>query len=191
MPDDKLPQDVVDVALELATFLDSHSYDYAFGGAIALGYWAAPRGTVDVDLTVFLAPDEPSDCISLLQDVNCEFSSTDVMMSLREHGFCRVLYRGFQLDVFLPTIPFYAEARSKRRRVTLAGKPIMIWDSETLCVFKMMFFRLKDFADVEQMLRVQGADLDRQWVLNHLQRIYGQRDPRVTRWTELVAQVDE
>jgi hypothetical protein len=93
MPDDKLPQDVVEVALELATFLTSHDYDYAFGGELALGYWGAPRGTVGVDLTVFLAPDEPSECISFLQDAECEFSSTDATMSLHEHGFCRGVSR--------------------------------------------------------------------------------------------------
>jgi hypothetical protein len=54
--------DVADVARRLAAALDARQQEYAFGGAIALGYWAQPRGTVDVDLTLFLPPDKPSAC---------------------------------------------------------------------------------------------------------------------------------
>ena len=59
----------------------------------------------------------------------------------REPGFCRIRYRGFQVDVFLPTIPFYDEARSRRRRVELEGQFILIWDAETLlCLQNGGFF---------------------------------------------------
>ena len=62
----------------------------------------------------------------------------------------------------------------------------MVWDAETLCVFKLMFFRLKDLADVEEILRVQGDQLDRDWVQRQILGIYGPRDPRMSRWDELV-----
>ena len=64
---------------------------------------------------------------------------------------------------------------------------MLIWDAETLCVFKIMFFRLKDLADVEEILRVQGEGLDRHWVGGQLEEIYGRRDPRISRWRDLVA----
>ncbi|MFV2070150.1 MAG: hypothetical protein ACC645_24550 [Pirellulales bacterium] len=187
MPAAELPQDAVEAALELAAFLTSENHPYAFGDALALGFWAAPRGTVDVDVTLYVSHEEPSECLSILDDAKCDFDRNQAFASLQEHGFCRVRYRGYQLDVFLPTIPFYEEARSRRKCVTLAGQPIMIWDSETLCVFKMMFFRLKDLADVQQIIQVQGSHLDRGWVLDRIVALYGQRDPRVARWAELVA----
>jgi hypothetical protein len=40
------------VAGQLAKELESRGQEYAIGGAIALGYWGSPRGTVDVDLTI-------------------------------------------------------------------------------------------------------------------------------------------
>jgi len=59
----------------------------------------------------------------------------------REPGFCRIRYRDFQVDVFLPTISFYDEARSRRRRVELEGQFILIWDAETLlCLQNGVFF---------------------------------------------------
>lgn len=87
--------------------------------------------------------------------------------------------------VFLPIVPFYEAARLRRKRVDLSGQPIMIWDAETLAVFKMMFFRRKDLADVEQILRAGRGQLDRDWVRQQLVEMYGARDPRLSQWDEL------
>jgi hypothetical protein len=103
-----------------------------------------------------------------------------------EHGFCRGEYAGFRIDVFLPITPFYEVARPRRRRVDLEGQPVMVWDAESLVVFKMMFFREKDLVDIKQILRTQGSSFDRLWVKVQLTDIFGVRDPRVTRWEEII-----
>ena len=65
----------------------------------------------------------------------------------------------------------------------------MAWDAKTLAVFKMMFFRRKDLADVEQILRTQGAQFDRPWVREQLAGMYGAGDPRLSAWDELAGDV--
>jgi hypothetical protein len=182
---DALPVNAAQIAREIAATMESAGCDYAIGGAIALGYWAEPRGTLDVDVTLFLPPKDVAECVGLLKSVGCELDARKAADSLTEHGFCQVQFHGGRLDVFLPTIPFYDEARRRRRRVELGDRSVLVWDAETLCVFKLMFFRLKDLADVEQILRVQGASLDRDWVTDQILRIYGVRDPRIARWREL------
>jgi hypothetical protein len=177
-----------DVAQQLVAALDADRQDYALGGAIALGYWGEPRGTVDVDVTLFLPPDKPSECIMRLYGIGCELDAAAALHSLQEYGFCRVTYRGVRVDVFLPIIPFYEVARQRRRKVQLGEQSIWIWDAESLTVFKLMFFRRKDVADVEQVLRTQRSDLDRDWVRSQLVDIHGQRDPRVAQWDELVTE---
>ena len=72
MPADSTQPDAAEVAKQLAAALDDRQQDYALGGAIALGFWGTPRGTIDVDLTLYLPPDKPSQCIWLLQDIGCE-----------------------------------------------------------------------------------------------------------------------
>jgi len=165
--------------------LDERGQEYALGGAIALGVWGIPRGTVDVDVTVFLPPDRPSECIGLLRDIGCEFSAKQATESLRKHGFCRTAFSGLQVDVFVPLVSFYEVARARRKRVNLAGRPVWVWDAESLAVFKMMFFRRKDLADVEQILATQGARFDRRWVREQLVAMYGARDPRISAWDDL------
>ena len=183
------PTDAATVAASLAGELHARGQEYALGGAIALGYWGIPRGTVDVDVTLFLAPERPSDCIWLLQEIGCEVPAAAAAESLREHGFCRVTSAGLNVDVFLPLIPFYEVARKRRVRVQLGGLTVWVWDAETLVVFKMMFFRRKDIADVEQVLTVQGAGFDRSWVREQLLAMYRTRDPRLAAWDELDGEI--
>ena len=189
MSEPSAPINAAVVAGQLAEQLELRGQEYAIGGAIALGYWGVPRGTVDVDLTVYLPPERPTECIRLLQDVGCVVSADEAAESLRQHGFCRATFAGMRLDIFLPIIPFYEAARARRKQLILANQPVMVWDAESLAVFKMMFFRRKDLADVEQILRTQGAQFDRHWVREQLAAMYGGRDPRLSQWDNLVREV--
>jgi hypothetical protein len=177
-----------EVARQLAGKLASAGQDYALGGALALGYWATPRGTVDVDITLYLPPDQPTACVRLLQSIGCELQSEQAVNSLTDHGFCPVRFGGRHVDIFLPTALIYERARPRRKAVDLGGQQVIIWDAETLCVFKMMFFRRKDLADVEQIIQMQADGLDRQWVLQQLLEMYGQHDPRISQWRELIGE---
>jgi hypothetical protein len=154
-----------------------------------LAYWAQPRGTLDVDVTLFLPKDKPSEVVWLLQDIGCEISASAAVSSLREHSFCRAELDGYRVDVFVPMTPFYEQARLRRKRVVLGQRTALVWDAETLTVFKMMFFRRKDLADVEAILREQKAAFARTWVREHLVDLYGARDPRVTQWDELCQEI--
>ena len=173
----------------LAGALDAIGQEYAIGGAIALGFWAEPRGTIDLDLTLYLPPEEPTKCVRLLGKIGCEVSSSDAHASIAEYGFCRAAYQGVRVDTFLPTMPFYEVARTRRRRVTLGEQEVDVWDAESLTVFKLMFFRRKDIADIEQIVRIQAEALDRKWIRQQLVDIYGTRDPRVAQWDELDAEI--
>jgi hypothetical protein len=182
------PPPVADIAAELAYRLETHNCDYALGGAIALASWAEPRGTIDVDVSFYLSVQDPRQTIDMLRKIGAEYSEAEAVESLTEHGFCRVKFLGRILDVFLPIASIYDAARPRRRRMPIANREAYVWDAETLCVFKMMFFRRKDLADVEAVLRNQGASLDRSWVEQQLLTMYGQRDPRVNQWRELAAE---
>ena len=48
-------QTAPEIARAIADALEERGIGYAIGGAIALGYYAVPRATVDVDVNVFVA----------------------------------------------------------------------------------------------------------------------------------------
>jgi len=189
MPNDaEQPVDPGTVAGRLARALDERKTEYALGGAIALGFWAQPRGTMDVDLTLFMANDRLSEVIWELQEIGCDVSATSAIRSLREHGFCRATFASWRVDVFVPTIPFYDQAKARRKRLFLGDQQVAVLDAESLAVFKLMFFRPQDIVDLREILRMQGAAFDRTWVRDQLLIIVGQRDPRIAQWDELVSE---
>jgi hypothetical protein len=185
------PPPVAEVAARLAKRLEEIECDYALGGAIALACWAEPRGTVDADVSFFLPIKELGKTVAVLHAINAEFSESKVRESLAEHGFCSVQFLGRRLDVFLPIAAIYESARPRRKKMPVGGRQVMVWDAETLSVFKMMFFRRKDLADVEAILRTQGENIDLSWVESQLIEMYGNRDPRVSQWNELVDETRE
>lgn len=173
--------------MRLAAGLDARGIAYAIGGALAFGFWGMPRGTLDVDLTIYVSPDDPAGVVSLLRDLGCVVDEAKAAPTLADHGFCTATLAGLRVDVFLPIVDFYAVARARRRQVDLDGVPILIWDAETLVIFKLMFFREKDLVDIAQILRTQGERLDTAWITTRAVDLFGARDPRVTRWRDVLA----
>ena len=53
--------------MRIAQALEQARIPYAFGGAIALAYYAAPRGTEDIDVNVFLKAEEAGRCLEALE----------------------------------------------------------------------------------------------------------------------------
>lgn len=183
------PLDPADIAVTLAIALDDCRCEYAIGGAIALGYWSEPRGTMDVDLTLFLPKDKPREVIAQLRAIGCAVDEPQAVDLLSEHGFCRASYDGLRVDVFVESFDFYKIVKQRRVRVFLRNRQVMILDAESLCVFKMMFFREKDFVDIKGIMRDRRAALDRPFIREQLIDICGPRDPRIIRWDEIATEI--
>jgi hypothetical protein len=96
-------------------------------------------------------------------------------------GSCRI-------DVFTPSIPFSWEALKTRASVELAGRRVWFLSAESLCFFKMMFFRSKDLADLERLISSSGLKLDAPWVRKWLVETVGEEDERLRTWDRLCAQ---
>jgi hypothetical protein len=180
--------DAAQAAGEIGARLEERGIDYALGEALALGCWTArPRATIDADINLFIPPDDVDRCLDLLRDIDCEFDWAAATATLRSHGFCRVNYHGRQIDFFLPITEFHEEARRRRAVIDFSGSKVFVLDAESICVFKLMFFRRQDLADVEAVLRAQGDRLDRLWIERQVEQLFGARDPRLARWRELAA----
>ncbi len=54
-------------------------------------------------------------------------------------------------------------------------------------MFKLLFFRPKDLADLERLLAVRGPGFDRAYVRRWMVDMMGEADPRVVAWDDLVA----
>ena len=83
------------------------------------------------------------------------------------------------IDLFFSYEPVHAEAARNRRMVPFEGEEIPILGRVELAVFKAMFNRTRDWADIEAMLA--SANLDADAVGDRLAGLVADDDERVAR----------
>src|SRR5688572_27733138 len=165
-----------EVARRLADALEAAAIPYAVGGAIAYGLHAPPRATNDVDLNVFVEPDALPAVFDALEQAGARVDRVAARARAASRGDFVALVDGMRVDVFVPSIPLYAAAAARVKTGVLMGRPIMVLSAEDLAVFKMLFFRPKDVADVERLVAFQGDALDRRYVRSWLVDLVGEDD---------------
>ena len=181
------PFNAAQVGLTLARALEARKLPYALGGALAYGVWALPRATKDVDINIFVAPEDFDPVFDALAEAGVAFDRAEARRRAAEDGMFVGWVGACRIDVFTPSIPFSREAQ--RTRVFIEAGPSSAWflSAEALAFFKLMFFRGKDIVDLERLVSTLGKQLDATYVRRWLVDTMGADDERVKKWDELCA----
>jgi hypothetical protein len=167
---------------------DEGGIDHAFGGAIALAYWTLePRGTRDIDVNVFSSPDEAELALEALPD---EISRDDAALkAIQRDAQARLWWEETPVDLFFSNLPIHHQAALHRREVPFEGERIPILASLELALFKAMFDRTRDWADIEEMLRAHAFDPEelRRLIVEHV----GRGDARLGRLENALREVEK
>lgn len=171
MSEPSLPEKIVAIHKQLTRTKTPH----AFGGALALAYYAEPRATIDVDLNLFVAP-------SSYPDIERDLAKIGVgdgvnLQVVERDGQCRLRWGNTPIDLFFAYDALHDAMRRASRSEPFGETKIPILAPEHLLVCKAIFNRPKDWLDIEQML-VCVDDLDLAEVRTWLDRIVGADDPR-------------
>lgn len=175
-----LPERLVAIHRALAAGRVPH----AFGGAIALAYWTLdPRGTGDIDVNVFVpASDAERGLRALPREVALPAGTAE---AIARDGQVRVWWDDTPLDLFFDYAPVHADAARNHRTVPFAATRIPVLGPVELAVFKVMFDRTRDWADIEAM--AAAGTLDVELVRAELRTLIDPGDARFTRLDEAVA----
>ncbi len=167
--------------------LDRAGLDHAVGGALGLATYAyPPRGTVGIDLNLTADPADPARVLSALpKQVQIHSGAAE---QLRSDSQVRLWWRSAQLDtpidLFLPASPRYHRLVVERARpAVFLGAEIKVLTAADLMVFKMLFDRRNDWADIESLIRADAGDPAEAaaWVA----QIVGPTDPRLAKLQEI------
>jgi hypothetical protein len=162
--------------------LDEASVAHAFGGALALAYYAEPRSTIDIDINVFLDPSRHPEVQNELAVLGV---GNDVSQDVVERdGQCRIWWGTTPLDLFYAYHDFHEAMSKATRRQPFASETIPVLAPEHLVTFKAIFNRPKDWLDIEQVL-AGVPDLNRAEIDDWLDQTLGADDPRALRFKEL------
>jgi hypothetical protein len=178
MSEPSLPAKLIAVDEALSAAKVAH----AFGGALALAYYAEPRATADIDVNVFCAIDDYPAVATALSAIGVD-SVTD-MQKLEQSGQCRLLWGRTPIDLFFAYDRLHDEMERDLRRVPFAEVKIPILSPEHLMICKAFFDRTKDWIDIEQMIVVTD-DLDTELVDQWLVEILGEDHLSLARFRRL------
>lgn len=176
----RLPERIVAVHRVLA----AADLPHAFGGALALAWCTQrARGTIDIDVNVFVPPRRAADVLAALPaGVSAD---AVVRRQLADEGQTRLWWDATPIDVFLDTTPFHLDVARRVRWEPFGEHDLPFLACRDLAVFKAFFDRTKDWADLEEMVAADSLDVDS--VLGVLTRHLGGDDHRVARLRTLAA----
>ena len=160
---------------------------HAFGGALALAYYAVPRATVDIDVNVFVSVDRAARVASVLAPLGVDPAWADAP-GVAANGQVRTWWGRNPVDLFFAYDAFHAAMATAVRTVPFGATTIPILSAQHLLACKAIFDRRKDWIDIEQMLLVTDT-LDVEEARRWVERIAGEDDQRARHLVEVVAAV--
>jgi hypothetical protein len=155
---------------------------HAFGGAIALAYYATPRATIDIDVNVFVPVDHGAEVFELLETLGTGRVGEPERTALKRDGQVRVWWEATPVDLFFAYDALHASCFDRRRRVPFGGTDtIHVLAAEDLVVFKVIFDRDKDWRDIAELVYAMAGQLDTDYTIRWLAAILGPDDARYVR----------
>jgi len=179
-PRDELPLDEKVVALERA--FRAAGVPHAFGGAIALAYYATPRGTRDVDVNLFVPASDLDRVLDVLVPLGVDPPAESARRTARRDEQIRVHWGANPLDLFFAYDALHDARFERRRQVAFPGERISILSAEDLAIFKVLLAREKDWRDLAELLFAQGERFYADYVQGWLERILVADDERLARF---------
>ena len=166
--------------------LDAAGIAHAFGGALALAYYAEPRVTVDIDVNVFVEPSHYAEVLAVLEPLGIDRAPSEANIMRDRQG--RLWWGRNPVDLFFAYDPIHDAMRRAARTVPFGRDGIPILAPEHLLVAKAVFNRAKDWLDIEQMLLAVPA-LDLAEIDRWLEHLLGAEDGRTERLRQMEAEL--
>ena len=166
----------LEAAQRIGACFDEDGIAYGVGGALALGVWAVPRATKDVDLTAFVDDADVPRVIDSLERAGVIVDRAAATADVARIG----LFKGrLGRIIVLSQHPQYAAMKLRTIRVAdAAGVSTAFLSPEDLAVHKLVFGRSKDITDLESMF-ARRPDLDVTYVRMWLAQMVPPGDHRL------------
>lgn len=157
---------------------------HAFGGALALAYYAEPRMTGDIDVNVFVPAPQWKAVYAALHPLGLEAEVDERHLKRDEEA--RLGWEHNSIHLFFSSDPLHEAMREGLREVPFDNTMIPIVAPEHLIVRKALLDRTKDWIDIEQIL-VATDPVDLPEIESWLDRMVGEGDPRMKKLGEVKA----
>jgi hypothetical protein len=166
----------------VAVALASSEIPHAFGGALALAFCVGePRATADIDVNVFVGADEVERVFAALP-AGVRTNATAARNARRDDQV-RVWWDETPVDLFFSYHVLHDDAARRPRRVRFGELDLPVLSCTHLAIFKAVFNRTRDWADLEAM--TDAGTYDRDEVMRWLSATLGVDAEPVQRFAAL------
>ena len=149
--------------IEIASFLDEMRWPYMLIGGLAVAMWGEPRATLDVDLSVWIEPDDFEQAIG---NIASRFRTAENPLEFARRS--RVVpietSQGVRGDIVLAALPPEREFLKRARPRPVGSRTIPVASPEDLILMKLMSERPKDLEDARRLIRRFRATLDKPYL---------------------------
>lgn len=175
--------ELVEMLFAIDDALEAASIPHAFGGAVALAYCVEePRGTRDLDVNIFVDSATARQTLAHLPP-DVKVAEGDIA-AVERNGQARLYWGRTPIDVFLNNVPLHEAVANEVVWVPLAGRQVPVLDCASLAIFKALFNRTKDWADMEAIAQATPEDID--IAAATIADLVGPDDPAVERLESLI-----
>ena len=151
----------------VTAWLESHDIPYMVFGGVANSLYGNPRQTFDIDIKFNLP--QQMEAASFLEALGeeAEILPEDPKRFLNETNVIPIEIDGVRVDLVLGELPFEIEAIQRSRLMNVFGREIRVCLPEDLVIQKAVSNRQKDWMDIQEIIRLQGHTMDREYLLGH------------------------
>ena len=152
---------------EVCVFLDESAIEYMLVGGLAVGIWAEPRATVNIDFLVATSLGDSDRLKQKLAESDRFVFIHDKPMVFGKVSFLRAMLRS-DIDVSVDFIfvddEFKYEALKRKETAKLTDFSINIATPEDLIILKLLSNREQDGLDARKILEIQRENLDMEYL---------------------------
>lgn len=159
---------------EVCSFLDGASVEYMLVGGLAVGIWAEPRATVDIDFLVSIRINDVEDLKQRLTESNRFVFIHDKPMVFGKVSFLRATLKSnpdVSLDFLFVDDVFKNEALKRKKAIQLTDFSVNISTPEDLIILKLVSGRDQDRLDARKIRDIQRENLDIDYLRKWLEKL--------------------
>lgn len=159
---------------EVCAFLDGAELEYMLVGGLAVGIWAEPRATVDIDFLVSVRISDFESLRQRLTESNRFVFIHDKPFVFGKVSFLRATLKSnpdISVDLLFADDVFRSGALNRKKTIRLRDFSVNISTPEDLIILKLMSSREQDRIDAENILAIRKDNLDREYLQSWSEKI--------------------
>jgi hypothetical protein len=139
--------------VEISTALDRLQVPHMLVGGLAVSLWGEPRATLDVDLVLWVEPEDLPSVVTQLAKEFHPLPASPVAFVAQTRVLPVSTAQGVRADLIFAELPYERKAIGRSQQKQVGDRMVAVASLEDLLLSKLVSGRSRDLDDVSRILR--------------------------------------